>query len=97
MSATAASTAWPGSTLEQLTDDHRVIISSEQTYLGRALGINPQIEIDYQAFQIETGRHLRAGDRRRLRTRRRRASSRDAIARMRDDLDGAAKAIVEEA
>jgi len=42
-----------GNTLEQLTDDHRVIVSSEQTYLGRALGINPQIEIDYQAFPIE--------------------------------------------
>ncbi|HET7887371.1 MAG TPA: bifunctional protein-serine/threonine kinase/phosphatase [Bradyrhizobium sp.] len=42
-------------TLEQLTDDHRVIVSSEQTYLGRALGINPQIEIDYQALSAETG------------------------------------------
>ena len=42
-----------GNTLEQLTDDHRVIVSSEQTYLGRALGINPQIEIDYQTLQIE--------------------------------------------
>ncbi len=42
-----------GNTLEQLTDDHRVIVSSEQTYLGRALGINPQIEIDYQALAIE--------------------------------------------
>jgi len=44
-----------GSTLEQLTDDHRVITSSEQSYLSRALGINPQIEIDYQAFQVEKG------------------------------------------
>src|SRR5215204_4763321 len=26
--------------LEQLTDDHRVVISSEQNYLSRALGIN---------------------------------------------------------
>src|SRR5436853_2869372 len=34
--------------LEQLTDDHRVIVSSEQNYLSRALGINPQIEIDYR-------------------------------------------------
>jgi serine/threonine protein kinase/serine/threonine protein phosphatase PrpC len=42
-------------TLEQLTDDHRVIVSSEQTYLGRALGINPQIEIDYQAMPAEKG------------------------------------------
>jgi serine/threonine protein phosphatase PrpC len=44
-----------GKMLEQLTDDHRVIVSSEQTYLGRALGINPQIEIDYQALPIESG------------------------------------------
>jgi len=42
-----------GNTLEQLTNDHRVIISSEQSYLSRALGINPQIEIDYQTLQIE--------------------------------------------
>ncbi|MGB9115590.1 protein kinase domain-containing protein [Bradyrhizobium sp.] len=44
-----------GNALEQLTDDHRVIVSSEQTYLGRALGINPQIEIDYQALPVEKG------------------------------------------
>src|SRR4051794_16218152 len=44
-----------GNTLEQLTEDHRVIVSSEQNYLSRALGINPQIEIDYQALQIEKG------------------------------------------
>src|SRR6266852_8860516 len=42
-----------GNTLEQLTEDHRVVISSEQSYLSRALGINPQIEIDYQTLQIE--------------------------------------------
>jgi serine/threonine protein phosphatase PrpC len=44
-----------GNTLEQLTDDHRVIISSEQSYLGRALGVTPQVEIDYQTFQVEKG------------------------------------------
>lgn len=44
-----------GNTLEQLTDDHRVIVSVEQTYLGRALGINPQIEIDYRALPVEKG------------------------------------------
>src|ERR671915_642541 len=32
--------------LEQLTEDHRVVISSAQSYLGRALGVNPQVEID---------------------------------------------------
>jgi serine/threonine protein phosphatase PrpC len=44
-----------GNTLEQLTEDHRVVVSSEQSYLSRALGINPQIEIDYQALQLESG------------------------------------------
>ena len=44
-----------GTTLEQLTDDHRVVLSSEQNYLSRALGINPQIEIDYRVLQIEKG------------------------------------------
>ena len=44
-----------GHSLEQLTNDHRVVISSEQTYLGRALGMNPQIEIDYQAVHVEKG------------------------------------------
>lgn len=44
-----------GQGLEQLTEDHRVIISSEQNYLSRALGINQQVEIDYQALQLEKG------------------------------------------
>ena len=56
-----------GNSLEQLTNDHRVVISSEQSYLGRALGVNPQIEIDYQMFARRAGRHLCAGDRRHLR------------------------------
>src|SRR5438874_9447728 len=44
-----------GNTLEQLTNDHRVVISSEESYLGRALGVNPQIEIDYQMLRVEEG------------------------------------------
>jgi serine/threonine protein phosphatase PrpC len=44
-----------GNTLEQLTEDHRVMVSSSQTYLGRALGINPQIEIDYRAIAVQKG------------------------------------------
>src|SRR6478752_6052163 len=44
-----------GNSLEQLTNDHRVVISSEQSYLGRALGVNPQIEIDYLTFKVEKG------------------------------------------
>ncbi len=44
-----------GNTLEQLTNDHRVVINSQQSYLGRALGVNPQIEIDYQMLRLEEG------------------------------------------
>ena len=44
-----------GNSLEQLTNDHRVVISSEQSYLGRALGVNSQVEIDHLTFRIEKG------------------------------------------
>lgn len=44
-----------GQTLEQLTNDHRVVLSSEQSYLGRALGVNPQVEIDYRAVDLAPG------------------------------------------
>jgi serine/threonine protein phosphatase PrpC len=44
-----------GNSLEQLTHDHRIAVSSEQSYLGRALGINSHIEIDYQALALEEG------------------------------------------
>jgi serine/threonine protein phosphatase PrpC len=41
--------------LEQLTDDHRTWVSSEQSYLSRAMGIYPQLEYDYQSFVIAQG------------------------------------------
>jgi serine/threonine protein phosphatase PrpC len=41
--------------LEQLTNDHRVSVAPGQSYLGRALGINPRVEIDYQTLQVEKG------------------------------------------
>ncbi len=44
-----------GNALEQLTNDHRIFISQEQSYLSRALGINPHLEIEYQTLQIEKG------------------------------------------
>ncbi|MDZ7938866.1 MAG: bifunctional protein-serine/threonine kinase/phosphatase [Rhodoferax sp.] len=44
-----------GSTLEQLTNDHRVWVANGQSYLGRALGITPQLELDYQALALEVG------------------------------------------
>jgi serine/threonine protein phosphatase PrpC/aminoglycoside phosphotransferase len=85
-----------GHSLEQLTDDHRVILSSEQTYLGRALGINSQIEIDYQALRLEEGdvfvlatdgAYEHVDDRLIL----------DVLRGNADDLDTAAKILVEEA
>ena len=44
-----------GGALEQLTQDHRVRVSQSQSYLSRAVGFNPQLEIDYQALQIDQG------------------------------------------
>ena len=44
-----------GTALEQLTNDHRLWVAPDKSYLGRALGINPQLEIDYRALQIERG------------------------------------------
>jgi serine/threonine protein phosphatase PrpC/predicted Ser/Thr protein kinase len=41
--------------LEQLTEDHRFWVSQEKSYLSRALGINPQLEIDYCALPVEQG------------------------------------------
>ncbi|MFC4307572.1 protein kinase [Steroidobacter flavus] len=41
--------------LEQLTTDHRLWISREKSYLGRALGVNPQLEIDYSAAGVGQG------------------------------------------
>jgi serine/threonine protein kinase len=85
-----------GHTLEQLTNDHRVIVSSEQNYLGRALGINPQIEIDYQPIPLEQGDiFLLATD-----GAYEHFSNRSVAAAINDGLqdpDGTARAIVEEA
>ncbi|MBI3447286.1 MAG: bifunctional protein-serine/threonine kinase/phosphatase [Magnetospirillum sp.] len=85
-----------GASLEQLTNDHRVVLSSQQSYLARALGINPQLEIDYRALQTEAGdtfllatdgvyEHMDG------------AFVAQAVARHPQDLDQAARLIVEEA
>lgn len=44
-----------GHGLEQLTEDHRVTISSQESYLGRALGIGHQVEIDYRKVPLAKG------------------------------------------
>ncbi|HCY16146.1 MAG: protein kinase [Curvibacter sp. GWA2_64_110] len=42
-----------GHSLEQLTTDHRVILAQDQSYLSRAMGIQPQLELDYVALPVE--------------------------------------------
>src|SRR5262249_49341680 len=85
-----------GKGLEQLTEDHRVHLSSQQSYLGRAMGANPQIEIDYRVVPLEKGDifllatdgvYAHAGPRFIAKTIRDHAN----------DLDAAAKVIVDEA
>lgn len=44
-----------GDTIEQLTIDHRLWITREQSHLSRALGIESHVEIDYRSLQIERG------------------------------------------
>ncbi len=41
--------------LEQLTDDHRVRVGPDKAYVGRALGIDSHIEVDYRTVDVETG------------------------------------------
>lgn len=44
-----------GRSLEQLTNDHRISVSREQSYLSRALGIDSHLEIDYRTLSLEQG------------------------------------------
>ena len=41
--------------LEQLTIDHRTVISSEESYLARALGIQQQLDFDYKTVPLSSG------------------------------------------
>ncbi|NOY73838.1 MAG: bifunctional protein-serine/threonine kinase/phosphatase [Gammaproteobacteria bacterium] len=41
--------------LEQLTEDHRLWVSKEKSYLRRALGMKDQLELDYRSFTLEVG------------------------------------------
>jgi len=85
-----------GRSLEQLTEDHRVVVSAAESYLGRALGAGGHVEIDYHAVRVEAGdvlvlttdgvhEHVRPRDVVAL------------IAEAGDDLDAAARAIVQAA
>ena len=85
-----------GNALEQLTNDHRMWISEDKSYLSRALGIHPQLDLDYRAEPVEVGdtfilatdgvyEYVSA------------SSMLGAIAHHPDDLDAAARAIVKQA
>lgn len=39
--------------LEQLTEDHRLWVSRDKSYLSRALGMDSQVTTDYESFQVE--------------------------------------------
>lgn len=41
--------------LELMTRDHRITVSEEKSYLNRAMGIDPNLEIDYKSFPLELG------------------------------------------
>ncbi len=47
-----------GAALEQLTEDHRVRVSSAQSYLARAMGMDRKVEVDYQSMPLEEGELL---------------------------------------
>jgi serine/threonine protein phosphatase PrpC/predicted Ser/Thr protein kinase len=87
---------WHAGALEQLTEDHRVLVADGHSYLSRALGVGPHIEIDYQAVAVEKGdvflltsdgvhEHVDA------------VAIGAALAANPDDLDAAARNIAEEA
>jgi serine/threonine protein phosphatase PrpC len=44
-----------GGRAELLTEDHRVRISAEQSYLARALGMDRRLDPDYRALALECG------------------------------------------
>ena len=85
-----------GVALEQLTNDHRLWVSDDVSYLSRALGIHRQLDLDYRAESVEVGdtfilstdgvhEHISA------------ASMIAAIADHPQDLDAAARAIIAQA
>jgi serine/threonine protein phosphatase PrpC len=78
---------------EQLSEDHRIRVSSLESYLGRALGVGPSVEADYRSWPAEVGEiyvlatdgayeHLDA------------AAVQQAMADHPQDLDAAAQALV---
>jgi serine/threonine protein phosphatase PrpC len=80
--------------LEQLSEDHRIRISSAESYLARALGAGPTVEIDYRSWDTDVGEiYLLATDGvyEHLDT----AAVHEALARHPDDFDTAAAALTD--
>ncbi|MBB96694.1 MAG: protein kinase [Rhodobacteraceae bacterium] len=44
-----------GASLEPLTKDHRVVLSPGESYLGRALGVGRDVDIDYRRVGLRVG------------------------------------------
>ncbi|CAE6945754.1 bifunctional protein-serine/threonine kinase/phosphatase [Vibrio sp. B1FLJ16] len=44
-----------GKSLEQLTQDHRQKIDDESSYLEQALGLKPELSVDYRTFSVSVG------------------------------------------
>ena len=82
--------------LERLTEDHRLWVSRDTSYLSRALGVGPHLELDYRHLALEPGdiflltsdgvhEHLEP------------AAMAALIRAYGDDLDGAARTLVQQA
>jgi len=82
--------------LEQLTQDHRVQLSAAQSYLGRALGAEPHVEIDYRCWPVDVGElYLLATDGAHAGLDA--AAVHEALAQAADDFDRAARLLVAQA
>jgi len=44
-----------GDCLESLTEEHRIWVGPDRSYLSRALGMRDRLEIDYQSYTVEHG------------------------------------------
>ncbi|WP_425101564.1 protein kinase domain-containing protein [Tropicibacter sp. S64] len=44
-----------GASLEPLTEDHRVVLSASESYLGRAMGMAGKVQIDYRRLRLRVG------------------------------------------
>lgn len=44
-----------GDELERLTEDHRLWVSRDTSYLSRALGVGPHLELDHRSLALEPG------------------------------------------